>query len=213
MNKYFSEAFNIPIDKVLSIGTPTVDYLKKKNSKIEKQIYLKYPIMKKKINVLYSPTFRNDNTNNLDEIIKNFDFDKCNLIITFHPKVTNKLNDNRVIYINRNEFSTFDILKNCDYVITDYSALMIDAVIANKKILLYVYDIDKYSKNNGLNINLLKEFSNITSKDAKKLVEIIINNKYDNNEFKKFKKMYTPNIKNSSTKEIVKLIKRCLYNE
>jgi CDP-ribitol ribitolphosphotransferase len=210
MNKFFSEAFNTNIDKVLAIGTPTVDYLKQKNPKIEKEIFKKYPIMKKKINVLYSPTFRNDKTNNLQELIDNFDFNKCNLIITFHPKVDNVSLDNRVICVDRKEFDTFDILKTCDYVITDYSALMIDSAIVNKKILLYVYDYEKYKEENGLNIELLKDFKNITSKDAKELVNIIINNKYDMKEYKKFQKMYTPSIKGRCTDEVTNIIMRCL---
>lgn len=210
MNKYFSEAFNTDITKVLAIGTPTVDYLKEKNTKISKDILKKYPEMKKKINVLYSPTFRNDKTNNLQELIDNFNFSMCNLIITSHPKVDSVFMDDRVIYINREEFDTFDIMKKCDYVITDYSALMIDSAIINKKILLYVYDYEKYKKENGLNIELLKDFPNISSTSAKKIVDIIVNDKYDLKEYKKFQKMYTPNIKGRCTDEITKLIVRCL---
>lgn len=213
MNKYFSEAFNTNIEKVLPIGTPTVDYLKIANKDIQKKIYIKYPIMKDKINVLYSPTFRNNNGYNLTELVEYFDFNKYNLIITFHPKVNNIISDNRIICIDNNEFSTFDILKVCDYVITDYSALMIDAVIAQKKILLYVYDYEEYSIDNGLNIDLLKDFPNLTKKSAKEIIDIIVNNKYDFDELEKFREKYTPNIKESSTIKIVELIKRCLYDE
>ena len=67
----------------------------------------------------------------------------------------NKENDERNIYnvfINsaiepikeKNRiFSTFDMLRTVDYVITDYSALAIDACVLNKKLLLYVYDYEK----------------------------------------------------------------------
>lgn len=213
MNKYFSEAFNIKIENVLPIGTPTVDYMKIKNKNIESSIYSMYPKMKEKMNVLYSPTFRNNNSYNLTELVKYFDFNKCNLIITFHPKVKSIINDDRIICINNNDFSTFDILKVCDYVITDYSALMIDAAIAGKKILLYVYDYETYSKDNGLNIDLLREFPNLTKKDAKEIIDIILNNKYDVKELEKFKKKYTPNINESSTQKIIELIKRCLYDK
>ena len=74
MNKFFAEAFNIDEEKVIAIGTPTIDYLLTKDIKIEQEIYTKYPILKEKTNILYSPTFRNDKRNGLKELIENFDF-------------------------------------------------------------------------------------------------------------------------------------------
>lgn len=209
MNQYFAEAFNTPIEKVLAIGTPTADYMRESNPQMKKDILKKYPQLKGKINILYSPTFRNDKSNNVLEIIKNFDFDKCNLIVALHPKVSNVINDDKVIFINRKDFSTSDVLKVVDYVITDYSAIMIEAALANKKILLYVYDYDKYDEENGINIPMLESYPHISNKNIKPLLNLTINDRYPYNEFQRFKNEFTPNIKDS-TKEIMKLIKRCL---
>lgn len=210
MNKYFAEAFNVPIEKVLAIGTPSIEFLKKKDNKITKKIKEKYPALKNKINVLYSPTFRNEKNYNYEELINNTDFTKVNLIITNHFKVEERATDPRVININSNEFQTFDILKIVDYVITDYSALMIDAAVINKKILLYVYDYDEYKKNNGVNLDLLNDFPTIAYQDAKKLMNIINKNKYDIKAYHEFQKKYTPHIKTTSTEANMDLIKRCL---
>lgn len=210
MNKYFAEAFNVPIEKVLAIGTPSIEFLKKKDNKITKKIKEKYPALKNKINVLYSPTFRNEKNYNYEELINNTDFAKVNLIITNHFKVEERVTDPRVININSNEFQTFDILKIVDYVITDYSALMIDAAVINKKILLYVYDYDEYKKNNGVNLDLLNDFPTIAYQDAKKLMNIINKNKYDIKAYHEFQKKYTPHIKTTSTEANMDLIKRCL---
>ena len=210
MNKYFAEAFNVPIEKVLAIGTPSIEFLKKKDNKIIKKIKEKYPALKNKINVLYSPTFRNEKNYNYEELINNTDFTKVNLIITNHFKVEERATDPRVININSNEFQTFDILKIVDYVITDYSALMIDAAVINKKILLYVYDYDEYKKNNGVNLDLLNDFPTIAYQDAKKLMNVINKNKYDIKAYHEFQKKYTPHIKTTSTEANMALIKRCL---
>ena len=210
MNKYFAEAFNVPIEKVLAIGTPSIEFLKKKDNKITKKIKEKYPALKNKINVLYSPTFRNEKNYNYEELINNTDFTKVNLIITNHFKVEERTTDPRVININSNEFQTFDILKIVDYVITDYSALMIDAAVINKKILLYVYDYDEYKKNNGVNLDLLNDFPTIAYQDAKKLMNVINKNKYDIKAYHEFQKKYTPHIKTTSTEANMDLIKRCL---
>lgn len=210
MNKYFAEAFNVPIEKVLAIGTPSIEFLKNKDNKITKKIKEKYPALKNKINVLYSPTFRNEKNYNYEELINNTDFTKVNLIITNHFKVEERATDPRVININSNEFQTFDILKIVDYVITDYSALMIDAAVINKKILLYVYDYDEYKKNNGVNLDLLNDFPTIAYQDAKKLMNVINKNKYDIKAYHEFQKKYTPHIKTTSTEANMDLIKRCL---
>lgn len=210
MNPYFAEAFGVDEEKVLPIGTPLVDYLKEERKGEITRLYKKYPELKKKINVLYSPTFRNDKEYKFDEIINNTDFSKVNLIVTQHSKVEKQEFDSKVIAINSEEFSTFDVLKICDYVITDYSALMIDACIVGKKILLYTYDYDKYDKNNGINIDFRKNYSSLNYEDAKELMNLINNGKYDMSEYKKFKKEYTPQIKNTSTQEIMNVIYECL---
>jgi CDP-glycerol glycerophosphotransferase (TagB/SpsB family) len=87
---------------------------------------------------------------------------------------------------------------------------MIDAAIINKKILLYVYDYEKYDENNGVNLKLLEDFPKITSKEGKTIMNIINKDKYDKKSFEKFKKLYTPQTKKTCTEETMDLIKRCL---
>lgn len=209
MNKYFAEAFNVPVEKVLETGTPTIDYLLKDNIEIVEKILNKYPRLKNKINILYSPTFRSDGRNNTQEVIKNIDKEKYNLIVTFHPK--NNIFENKdIICINRKEFSTFDILRVVDYVITDYSALSIDACVLNKKLLLYVYDYEKYVEENGININLFEELPGSVSRDIKDLINVIDKNKYNLKGYEKFRNKYISNLNGDSTEKIVKIIKESL---
>ena len=141
-------------------------------------------------------------------MVENFDFNKFNLIITFHPKVKEDIDDNRIIKINSKEFLTYDILKISDYVITDYSSLLIDALVINRKVLLYVFDYENYKENNGLNIDLVKEFPNITRRDGKGINELLLS-KYNDKDYKKLQKNYKPKVKNCS-KRIVSLIKECM---
>ena len=209
MNKYFAEAFNVDISKVLEIGTPTIDYLLEVDKEKEKQIYREYPQMKKKINVLYSPTFRSDGRDNTEEVINKFDLNKCNLILTFHTKEDIKVND-KVICVDRNKFSTFDMLKVVDYVITDYSALAMDTCVVNKKLLFYVYDYEQYDKENGINIDLFKELPKCTSRNIDDLIEIVNKNIYNESGYQKFRKKYVTNLNGGSTKKLLELIEECL---
>ena len=82
MKPYFAEAFKIDKEKIISIGTPYVDYLLKTSSRQKQKIYKKYPVLKRKTNILYSPTFRKDGRDNIDEVIKNIDLDKYNTTST-----------------------------------------------------------------------------------------------------------------------------------
>lgn len=208
MNKYFAEAFNIDIKKVLDIGTPTIDFLLKPNDDIVKKIYKEYPRLKKKINILYAPTFRSDGSNNADELISNIDSDKYNLIISLHPKDIAK-KDDKVICIDRKKYSTLDFIRVSDYVITDYSAVAIESCVLNKKVIFYVYDYDEYNKENGININLFKELPS-TYKDIKDLINMLDNKKYNEQAFQKFRKKYVANINGGSTKKLIDLIEECL---
>ena len=49
--------FNVKKDKVAILPLPRIELIKQQKE-IQKKIYKKYPSMKKKINVLYAPTFR-----------------------------------------------------------------------------------------------------------------------------------------------------------
>ena len=209
MNKSFAEAFNVEVKKVLDIGTPTIDSLLKPNNKVVKEIYNEYPALKKKINLLYAPTFRSDGRNNVDELIKNIDSNKYNLIVSLHPKDIIKKSD-QIICIDRNKYTTFDFIRVCDYVITDYSAVAVDASVLNKRVILYVYDYEKYSKENGLNIDLFKELPGCIFKSAKDMMNMLNENKYNNEAFQKFRKKYVTNLNGGCTKKLIKLIKENL---
>lgn len=209
MNKYFAEAFNIDEKKVLEIGTPTIDYLMIEDEETRNRLYKKYPKMKKKINVLYSPTFRSDGRDNTQEVIDKFDTKKYNLIITFHPKTDVVVNKD-VICVDRKEFSTFDVLKVVDYVITDYSALAMDACVVNKKLMFYVYDYEQYDEENGININLFKELPGCTSRNIEDLIKVIDTASYNEKAYQKFRKKYVSNLNGDSTKKLVELMEKNL---
>ena len=209
MNKYFAQAFRVDIDKVLEIGTPTIDFLLQKNDKIVNQIYKEYPKLKKKINLLYAPTFRSDGRNIADELIKNIDSDKYNLIISLHPKDINTRND-KVICIDRDKYTTFDFIRVSDYVITDYSAVAIDSCILNKKVIFYVYDYEQYDKENGINIDLFKELPGCTFRNIKDMVNMLDNNKYNEQAFQKFRKKYVTNLNGGCTQKLIELIEENL---
>lgn len=212
MKKSFSEAFNTDINKILAIGTPYVDYLLKSGKRQSQKIYKKYPILKRKKTIVYSPTFRKDGRDNIDEVINSIDLDRYNLIITCHDKDGKKKITNPKI-LKCNDIPYKDLIKIADYVITDYSALSVEAAIVNAKVLLYLYDYEQYNEENGINVDLFKEFGKCASKNINDLVKIIEEDSYDLEILENFRNKYNSNLKGNSTKLIAKLIGESMYNK
>lgn len=197
MIPYFSEAFNASEEKFINCGLPRIDYLLHESKKNKEKILKDYPELKNKKVILYVPTFRKNEgyyINKLEDSIS----EPYELIIKGHPlkKVNNKYD----------KYTSLELLSVADYVITDYSAISIEACVLDIPIYFYLYDIDDYKKKVGLNIDLEKEMKKVSFKDAKSLIKNIEKNNYPYNELKKFKNKYLDNTKGDSTEKLVKYI-------
>ena len=133
--EHLSKGFDMPINRIKTFTLPRVDLLndKKYETQIRKDIYKKYPILKKKISVVYAPTFRKNESSfnkHLDELIKEFDFDKYNLVLKLHPLSKVKVKNHKNVIID-NDFSTFDMLFIADKLISDYSCVIYEAGVRN----------------------------------------------------------------------------------
>ncbi len=186
---FFAEAFNVPKEKFIKLGLPRLEYIS--NTKYDKSegIYIEYPKLKEKENIVYVPTFRKDrNANLIDEILQTkIDEDKYNLIINLHPLDNTKVPDK---YLIDKKYSSFDIIKIADYIITDYSALSIEASVLEKPIFLLLNDIEDYEQNRGLNIDLKSELSSFVCESFVELMDKISKKDYNMEELLKYKNKY-----------------------
>lgn len=189
--KFYEEAFGIDESKIFINGLPRLDYLLDENLKENKieNFYKEYPQYKDKKTILYVPTFRKDvdNTVYIEKLINSINFSIYNLIIKLHPLDNSKIAEE---YKVNKKYSTYDLLKISDYIITDYSAVAFEASILNKPLYFYVYDIDRYGKTRGLNINLFEEINKAASTNAKEIIKVIENDEYDFEELEEFKIKY-----------------------
>ena len=83
------------------------------------------------------------------------DFEKYNLIAQLHPLDMVDNHDDRVICDK--QFTVYDWIKKADIVITDYSSLIIECAILKKKLYFYLYDLEKYALDPGLNLDFEAE--------------------------------------------------------
>lgn len=201
--KFYQEAFNIKENQVKVLGMPRVDYLKNLEKNFNKEIYKDYPKLKKKKNIVYVPTFRKKQRVEFEELVHLIDKEKYNLIIRLHPLDKNIIESEFEI---DKKYFTYDILAIADYVITDYSAVAIEASILNIPVFFYLYDYEKYKNKRGLNINLDDEVPSFIGFNAQEIIDKIENENYEIEELVEFQKKYVETIDMDNTKNIVDLL-------
>lgn len=202
---YFSKAFNYPQDKFLDYGLPRIDYILNKTKINKEKIYNKYPELRNKKIILYAPTFRRSSHEyKIKSLIDSINSDEYVLIVKLHPCINYKSSINKIYTCD--EFSSLQLLSVADFVITDYSAISIEAAILNKPIFIYAYDLDDYKNYPGLNVDLYNEFGKYVFRNAKKLFQVLSQEKYDIKIVKKYKKKYVVNVKKTCTSKIVNKI-------
>lgn len=184
----FSEAFNIEKEKIIKLGLPRLEYITNKKYDKSEEIYEKYPELKNKKIILYVPTFRKGKNIDLTEVLNySLDNEKYKLIIKLHPLEKTEVPDE---YKIDSQYTSYDLIKIADYIITDYSILSVEASILQKPIFLYLYDLEEYNKNRGLNIDLNKELKTFTSKNFSDIMSKIEKNNFDMDEIVKYKNKY-----------------------
>lgn len=204
-----AEGFNCSLDIIEIASLPRLDLLNdmKFEKNIKSKIYDDYPILSKKKNVIYCPTFRDSNikfNEALDNLVKNFDFSKYNLIVKLHPVV--KMNvtlDKRVITADK--YSTFEMLFVADKIISDYSCVIYEAGIKNIPIYFYNYDVEEYIGSRGIWLSL-DELPGFYSGNASEIVSQL-EKEYDRVKYSNFFNKYIDNTRNC-TKKVVKIIKK-----
>ncbi len=105
--------------------------------------------------------------------------------VKLHPYVSEGINLEGFIHIKAfpSNYETYDFLNASDALVTDYSSIMFDYAVANKKIVLFVYDKAEYLKDRGLYVNL-DELGLPQAKDARRLQKLLRDPNYDLSEFR-----------------------------
>lgn len=209
--EFYKQGFGVDESKIIKLGMPRIDYLLGKDEKINKKIenlYKDYPNLKEKKTILYVPTFRQGKSVHIYDLINSVNIDEYNLIIKLHP-LDKTIVDSK--YTINNKYSTFDLLKIADYVITDYSALSLEtSILDNKQLYFYLYDIEDYKMDRGLNVNLREEMPNYTFSNIDDIIKNIQEDNYNFEELKKFRDKYVQTVDTNNSKRIVEFTKKLM---
>lgn len=204
----FSETFGIEKNKIIKLGLPRLEYISDKKYDKSDEIYKQYPDLKDKKIILYVPTFRKGKRIDLNEILNYpLDTEKYKLIIKLHPLENYSVPEQ---YNIDSKYTSFDLIKIADYIITDYSILSIEASILEKPIFLYLYDIEEYNKNRGLNIDLDKELKTFTSKKFNDIMSKIEKSEFNIQEIINYKNKYIEVDVTNTIKQLSRFILKLL---
>jgi len=182
--------------RVEKFGTPKNDEIvnTKNHNEIIDIIRKKYNIKKEEKILLYAPTFRTNYSSktydiNLEQLIDELKkIYNCNykVLVRLHPNSSesyiSKLINNKNI-INVNSYPNINhLLIASDILITDYSSIMFDIALLNKKVFIYASDIDEYDREFYFDIyklpfdvskNMNELINNIKNFDEKKYIKKI----------------------------------------
>lgn len=211
---FFCEGFCAQPSKIVYLGLPRIDYILERNLRAAEDIYEKYPDLKNKDIVLYVPTFRNGKSVKVDELVVSLNLERYKLVVKLHPldaQNTEIRVKGEVLYDNA--FRSYDWLEVCQRVITDYSALGIEASLANKPVYFYIYDVEEYQRDPGLNIEFENEaIGKYVFRRAEGLAEAMTK-PYDYEALNLFKKKYVSFESTDNTKQLAEFIRGIVYDK
>lgn len=189
----FCEAFHAEPAQMLPIGLPRLDLLWDSDDSRAK-IREAYGIPEKKEILLYVPTFRKNRPVYLKELIRSVNPEKFVLVIRLHPleedpaMETMEIPEKLQIIFDRTR-STEEWIRACDRIVTDYSALGVEASLTDKPIYYYVYDISAYEQTTGLNVDPRVEMPAATAITGLQLADLLTRD-YDYEALARFRDRY-----------------------
>lgn len=176
----FAEAFGVPPERVRCMGLPRVDVLESLAApgaslpKRAAELVERHPLLAEagRTRVLYAPTFRRTSSTAFPAVIDAFAGTGCTLIVKPHHLESVSLAGEHVVDATGTEIT--DLLCLADVVITDYSAVAFEAAVMGRRVYFYVYDIEQYESELGLNFDPRTEAPEVTSADIGTLVADIV---------------------------------------
>ena len=156
--RFFAEAFKTPFEKRAPYGLPRIDFIRGENPQLAAEILKEYPEAGQKPIVLYVPTFRKNAAVAMEKLVAGFDFESFNLVIKKHFLDKGDYSFAREKgAIVEDKFGSLDWMKVSQKVVTDYSAISLEAALAEKELYIFQPDAGSYSDRVGINMDLASE--------------------------------------------------------
>ena len=192
MGRIYCEAFHAEPAQLLYMGLPRLDLIWDSEEGAA-AIRKAYNIPDEREILLYIPTFRKGAQIRLKDLVQSIDPQKFTLVVRLHPlDRTQPLSDDergdlQVIFDQSR--STQEWIRSCDRLITDYSALSVEASLTGKPLYFYIYDINEYEQSVGLNVDPRREMPRAVAITGLQLSDLLAE-PYDFGELNAFRDKY-----------------------
>ncbi|GLF86493.1 MULTISPECIES: CDP-glycerol glycerophosphotransferase family protein [Bacillus] len=147
----FSEAFDMPKEKILATGVPRTDFFYSEDQiyEVKKRFDKEYPELKNKVKILYAPTYRGGVNKqygeqfllNQETLFKHLSREHYELLINVHPYMRKSVFGD--IDLSK-KFSLYELMIISDVLITDYSSVIFEYSLLNKPMFFYCPDLENY---------------------------------------------------------------------
>ena len=179
--RHYCEAFRVSRDKIVKLGLPRIDFIKAmthgdEGCDMKERVLDRYPKLRDagKKTVLYAPTFRRGQMPDAAGLADALDPQRYNVLVKLHPLYAAGVKAERDNVIYGDDFSTYELLSAADIVVSDYSALVIEATLSDRPLYLYTYDEEEYGNRTGLNMDFSSEaIGKYTFSDARELAKAL----------------------------------------
>ena len=224
----FSEAFDVPEERIAALGLPRVDYLRspsfaerrrKRFTRADRVLAEAFAGESEEVLarplVLYAPTFRKANADAhwlghaVDDLRQALAAANVRIAVAGHPleHAHDEAGEAGAPVAFVHGVATIDLLHAASYVVTDYSTVAFEAGFAEKPVLFYVPDSDEYRLSPGLNIDPLRDLPTLSSQSAAGLAPVIAGEKpYDAGAFRAFMEWKARGVDDGAIERIADLL-------
>ncbi|MGG7079208.1 bifunctional glycosyltransferase/CDP-glycerol:glycerophosphate glycerophosphotransferase [Clostridium sardiniense] len=223
INKHYAEAFNIDESNVIPLGVPRTDILFDTDYRdfIRNKLESEHPIIRGKKIITYAPTFRGSPKERqnfkleLDpvKILKEVGEDYV-IIFKLHPSVKNGLGNvitipkefkNRIINLNSNT-DINDLIMVTEILISDYSSVIFEGALLDKKMILFAYDKESYLAERDFYYEYDEFVPGPIAYTNNDIIKIINEDKFDATKVSEFKKEFFDHADGKSSERFVEYI-------
>ena len=185
----YSEAFRYPAAAIEPLGLPRMDYLldpsprSPRRQRME-QLRQEHPALRSgKRVIVYAPTLRKGDgysgwiARYLGELVQACPAERAVLVFAGHPLdregAQELAREHECLHVLPGA-ATIDLLGLADCVITDYSAISLEAGLLRVPTCFFTPDIERYAASPGLNIDLAGGETGFCSTDAAELMTVAL---------------------------------------